>query len=66
MIEAGADVNAWGFFGDDITALMLAAYRNSVDTARLLIESGADISVAVKFRLRYNRCSGIMYQELQE
>ena len=32
------------FGGVDITPLMLAAYRNSVDVAKLLIDAGADVN----------------------
>lgn len=46
LIAAGADVNAKDDFGK--TALALAARRNLVDRLLILIEAGANVSLAIQ------------------
>jgi ankyrin repeat protein len=49
LIDAGADLNAYGFNG--WTPLHLAAARNDVDSLRILRDAGADLSIRTKIIL---------------
>lgn len=44
LLQAGADVKAYGEHGAGGEALLIAVQRNYVDIAKLLLESGVDIS----------------------
>ncbi len=50
LLQRGADPNATEKFGGQ-TALMLAAYENHLDTARLLLAHGADVKARSANRL---------------